>query len=137
MKHYRLLIAFLAILGLLAAACGDDGGDDGGGDTATPDTADLPAEVGEGEGALNIVAWPGYIEDGSTDPAYDWVTGFEEETDCAVEVTTAGTSDEMVSLMTNSSDYDLVTASGEVITESTRIIAWAEANPAGAETTAA
>ncbi|MET0957475.1 MAG: glutathione S-transferase N-terminal domain-containing protein [Solirubrobacterales bacterium] len=31
----------------------------------------------------------------------------------------------------------LVTDSGEVITESKRIIAWAEANPAGAETTAA
>ena len=31
----------------------------------------------------------------------------------------------------------LVTDSGEVIAESKRIIAWAEANPAGAETTAA
>ncbi len=82
MKHYRLLIAFLAIFGLLAAACGDDGGDDGG-EESTADTSDLPTEVGEGEGALNIVAWPGYIEDGSTDENYDWVTGFEEETGCA------------------------------------------------------
>ena len=126
MKHHRLLIAVLAIFGLLAAACGDDGGDDGGGDTATPDTADLPAEVGEGEGALNIVAWPGYIEDGSTDPAYDWVSGFEDETGCEVEVTTAGTSDEMVSLMTNSSDYDLVTASGDA---SLRLIAGETVQP--------
>ena len=78
------------------------------------------------KGALNIVAWPGYIEDGSTDPAYDWVSGFEDETGCAVEVTTAGTSDEMVSLMTNSSDYDLVTASGDA---SLRLIAGETVQP--------
>jgi len=125
MKHYRLLVAFLAILGLLVAACGDDGGDDSG-EESTPDTADLPTEVGEGEGALNIVAWPGYIEDGSTDESYDWVTGFEEETGCAVEVTPAGTSDEMVSLMTNSDDYDLVTASGD---SSLRLIAGETVQP--------
>ena len=125
MKHYRLLIAFLAILGLLAAACGDDGGDDGG-EESTADTSDLPTEVGEGEGALNIVAWPGYIEDGSTDENYDWVTGFEEETGCAVEVTPAGTSDEMVSLMTNSDEYDLVTASGD---SSLRLIAGETVQP--------
>ena len=125
MKHYRLLIAFLAIFGLLAAACGDDGGDDGG-EESTADTSDLPTEVGEGEGALNIVAWPGYIEDGSTDENYDWVTGFEEETGCAVEVTPAGTSDEMVSLMTNSDEYDLVTASGD---SSLRLIAGETVQP--------
>ena len=36
--------------------------------------------VGDGEGQLNIVAWPGYIERGETDKAYDWVTDFEKET---------------------------------------------------------
>ncbi|HVG46880.1 MAG TPA: ABC transporter substrate-binding protein [Rubellimicrobium sp.] len=68
--------------------------------------------VGEGEGAVSIVAWPGYIERGETDPAYDWVTGFEEATGCMVEVKTANTSDEMVALM-NEGGYDLVTASGD------------------------
>ena len=29
------------------------------------------------EGALDIVAWPGYIERGETDKAYDWVSQFE------------------------------------------------------------
>jgi len=120
MKHYRLLAVLVAVLGLLAASCGDDGGGGDGGDTATPDTSDLPTEVGDGEGALNIVAWPGYIEDGSTEADIDWVTAFEDDTGCQVEVTTAGTSDEMVSLMTNSSDYDLVTASGDA---SLRLIA--------------
>jgi putative spermidine/putrescine transport system substrate-binding protein len=69
-------------------------------------------EVGEGEGQVNIVAWAGYIERGETDPAYDWVTGFEAETGCKVNVKTAATSDEMVALM-NEGGFDLVTASGD------------------------
>lgn len=69
-------------------------------------------EVGAGEGALNIVAWPGYVERGETDKAYDWVTKFEEKTGCKVSVKTANTSDEMVALM-NEGGFDLVTASGD------------------------
>ncbi len=42
--------------------------------------------VGAGEGQVDIVAWPGYIERGETDKAYDWVTGFEQETGCKVTV---------------------------------------------------
>ena len=68
--------------------------------------------VGDGEGELRIVAWPGYIERGETDPAYDWVTGFESATGCMVKVQTAATSDEMVALM-NEGGFDLVTASGD------------------------
>jgi putative spermidine/putrescine transport system substrate-binding protein len=69
-------------------------------------------EIGEGEGEVAIVAWPGYIERGETDPAYDWVTDFEAETGCTVTVKTAATSDEMVALM-NEGGFDLVTASGD------------------------
>ena len=47
--------------------------------------------VGEGEGALNIVAWPGYVERGESDKAYDWVTKFEAATGCKVNVKTANT----------------------------------------------
>src|SRR4051812_42008725 len=36
------------------------------------------------EGALDIVAWPGYIERGESDKAYDWVTKFEADTGCKV-----------------------------------------------------
>ncbi len=64
------------------------------------------------EGQVDIVAWPGYIERGETDKNYDWVTPFEKDTGCKVNVKTAGTSDEMVSLMTQGG-YDLVTASGD------------------------
>ena len=69
-------------------------------------------EIGAGEGQVNIVAWPGYIERGETDKNYDWVTDFEKKTSCKVNVKTAGTSDEMVALM-NEGGFDLVTASGD------------------------
>ncbi len=68
--------------------------------------------VGDGEGQVNIVAWAGYIERGETDKAFDWVTKFEADTGCKVNVKTAGTSDEMVALM-NEGGFDLVTASGD------------------------
>ena len=65
-----------------------------------------------GEGQVSIIAWPGYIERGASDKAYDWVTPFEQASGCKVSVKTANTSDEMVSLM-NQGGYDLVTASGD------------------------
>ena len=82
-------------------------------------SADMLTAIGAGEGEVSIVAWPGYIERGESDPAYDWVTGFEKATGCKVTVKTAGSSDEMVSLM-NAGGFDLVTASGDA---SLRLIA--------------
>ena len=87
MTKWMRLLALIAVLSLVAAACGDDGGDS----AVTPAATEAPrrrmtptsptiTEVGEGEGEVNIIAWAGYIEDGSTDEAYDWVTSFEEET---------------------------------------------------------
>ncbi len=107
----RKLILLVTAIALLATACTDSGGEEG---------ADLPTEIGEGEGSVVIVSWAGYIERGDTDPAYDWVTSFEEETGCMVENKIAGTSDEMVALLTGSEEYDLVTASGD---SSLRLIA--------------
>jgi putative spermidine/putrescine transport system substrate-binding protein len=69
-------------------------------------------EIGKGEGFVDIIAWPGYIERGETDKNYDWVTAFEQKSGCKVRVKTAGTSDEMVALM-NEGGFDLVTASGD------------------------
>ena len=69
-------------------------------------------KLGKGEGVVDIVAWPGYIERGETDKNFDWVTDFEKKTSCKVRVKTANTSDEMVALM-NEGGFDLVTASGD------------------------
>ncbi|ELY4094180.1 ABC transporter substrate-binding protein [Cronobacter sakazakii] len=80
--------------------------------TSIASAAEPPSQLGQGEGRLDIIAWPGYIERGQTDKAYDWVTEFEKSTGCAVNVKTAATSDEMVSLMAKGG-YDLVTASGD------------------------
>jgi len=96
----------------MSLACGG-----GGGETrtesapATPEGGPLQ-QVGPGEGEVSIVAWAGYVERGETDKNYDWVTGFEKETGCKVNVKVAATSDEMVALM-NEGGFDLVTASGD------------------------
>ena len=76
-------------------------------------------KLGAGEGQLNVVAWAGYLERGETMEAFDWVTGYENNTGCKVNIKTAGTSDEMVALM-NEGGFDIVTASGDA---SLRLIA--------------
>ncbi len=87
--------------------------------------AGMLEKLGKGEGQVNIVAWPGYIERGETDKAYDWVTKFEKASGCKVQVKTANTSDEMVALM-NEGGFDLVTASGDA---SLRLIAGKRVQP--------
>ncbi len=80
--------------------------------TAPAPAAAKPVSAEGLEGQLSIVAWPGYIERGATDKKYDWVTSFENDTGCKVTVKTAGTSDDMVTLL-EQGGYDLVTASGD------------------------
>ena len=50
--------------------------------------------IGDGEGELNVLAWPGYAESGKNDPKVDWVTPFTDKTGCKVNVKEFGTSDE-------------------------------------------
>jgi putative spermidine/putrescine transport system substrate-binding protein len=101
----RMLLAVAVALAVTACAKKEP--------PAAVETAATPAaEATALEGQVDIVAWPGYIERGETDKGYDWVTQFEQDTGCKVNVKTAGTSDEMVSLMTQGG-YDLVTASGD------------------------
>ena len=56
-------------------------------------------KLGTPEGEVSVLAWPGYVEDGSNDPEVDWVSDFEKESGCKVTVKTFGTSDEAVQLM--------------------------------------
>ena len=90
----------------------------------SPALAQLAA-LGTPEGQVNIVAWPGYIERGETDAAFDWVTAFENATGCMVQIKSANTSDEMVALM-NEGGFDLVTASGDA---SLRLVAGHRVQP--------
>lgn len=107
------LTALVVLLSLVLSACGGAAATETSAEPAPATQAPAenpPAATNEGEVA--IVAWPGYIERGANDPAYDWVTEFEKATGCKVTVKDAATSDEMVTLM-STGEYDLVTASGD------------------------
>lgn len=102
---------------LCVAAAGCDAGDEGGADLRPP--AGPPALVGPGEGRLDLIAWAGLVEDGSSDPAVDWVTGFEERTGCDVRTRIASNAEEMLALV-RSGEYDGVSASGDIALELAR-----------------
>ena len=101
---------------LLGAACGGSDSTSpasgSGGSAAAPPSMAAASSVGAGEGELNIIAWAGYAEDGSNDKTVDWVTPFEKQTGCQVNVKIGNTSDEMVTLM-KTGQYDGVSASGD------------------------
>ncbi len=106
----RAFHVVFGVLLLMSGACGKGG--EHAPETAPASQGGPLQQIGPGEGEVSIVAWAGYIERGETDKSYDWVTGFEKETGCKVNVKTAATSDEMVALM-NEGGFDLVTASGD------------------------
>jgi len=104
----RVLATCAALVLAGATACGSE--QRGGGET--PPEMEPMSVVGDGEGELNLIAWAGYAEDGSNDPTANWVTPFEQQTGCQVNVKIGNTSDEMVQLM-RSGQYDGVSASGD------------------------
>ncbi|HEY7522935.1 MAG TPA: ABC transporter substrate-binding protein [Candidatus Limnocylindrales bacterium] len=101
----RRVLTLIASTLLVAAACSGPAG------SPAPS---LPTAVGDGEGELTVLAWPGYAENGSTDETVDWVTPFEEATGCKTTVQVFGTSDEAFSLFsTNPEKFDVISASGD------------------------
>ena len=110
------LPAAIAGMTLILAAC------QGGG--ASPSHT-AQASLGEGEGALKLVIWTGYAERGENDPAYDWVTPFEDATGCMVTTQDGTDSANMVQLM-QTGEYDGVSASGDA---TLRLIAGGEVSP--------
>jgi putative spermidine/putrescine transport system substrate-binding protein len=78
---------------------------------------------------VDLIAWAGYVEDGSTDKSADWVTDFEADTGCQVNVKVGGSSDEMVTLM-RTGNYDGVSASGDA---TLRLIAAGDVAPVNTE----
>ncbi|RJU01845.1 extracellular solute-binding protein [Arthrobacter frigidicola] len=120
-RYWPLSLAAVAVLA--ATSCGTSSG--GGDADAEAPAKTAQTEIGEGEGKLSILAWPGYVEDGSNDPEVDWVSAFEEETGCMVDFKPFGTSDEAVTLM-RTGQYDVVSASGDA---SLRLIAGGDVDP--------
>jgi len=112
----RALVAVMTVaLAFAVGACGGDDDEESGSASEgvkAPEGQKAATSIGKGEGELNLVAWAGYVEDGSTDPKVDWVSDFEQQTGCQVNVKVGNTSDEMVTLM-RTGQYDGVSASGD------------------------
>src|SRR6266508_2013645 len=108
------VVSLVALTSIALSAC-----------AGTAKTSNMKTSIGAGEGEVSIISWAGYIERGESDPAYDWVTEFENQTQCKVTNKVAATSDEMVTLM-NQGWFDLVTASGDA---SNRLIAAGKVQP--------
>jgi putative spermidine/putrescine transport system substrate-binding protein len=90
-------------MALVAVACGNNSSSSPGASGGSAALSYDPSAQGEGE--LNLVAWPLYAEKDITQP-------FEQQTGCKVNVKEANTSDEMVNLMSQGA-YDGVSASGD------------------------
>ena len=124
------LAAVAAVAALALAGCGGSGSQGAGGGSAAPGGFKVPDlkpldKLGTPEGEVNVLAWPGYVEDGSNDPKVDWVSDFEKSSGCQVTVKTFGTSDEAVQLM-RTGQYDTVSASGDA---TLRLIAAGDVEP--------
>jgi putative spermidine/putrescine transport system substrate-binding protein len=128
MKRSTIAVG-MSVLALALAGCGTSSGSKSestpGSEGFTPPDVPMQKSVGKGEGAVDILAWPGYAEDGSNDKTVDWVTPFEKKTGCQAKVKYFGTSDEAVSLM-KTGDYDVVSASGDA---SLRLVAGGDVAP--------
>ena len=102
-----------AAIALVVSACGtSDSGGGGSTGPAQPPALSAQQTLGAGEGEVNILAWAGYAEDGSTDPTVDWVTPFTAATGCKANVQVADSSDSMFEKM-GTGDFDVVSASGD------------------------
>jgi putative spermidine/putrescine transport system substrate-binding protein len=85
----RLLKAAAASAALVLLATGCSSSSNSATESAAPAFA---GPVGDGEGAVNILAWPGYVVQ-DPDNGVDWVTEFETSTGCKVNLKEFGTSD--------------------------------------------
>jgi putative spermidine/putrescine transport system substrate-binding protein len=107
-------LAWICAAGLIAAlvaiGCGGGGGSN--------DNGQALQKLGKGEGELDLVEWPGYVEP-------QWVKPFEQQTGCQVKNKDAGTSDEMIQLM-RTGQYDGVSASGNA---SARLVDGGDVSP--------
>ncbi len=123
MRRALQTAALVGVLALTATACSSDKKASNPTATTTVTNSTTTAKSGDtttssaavdvkGEGAVNVVAWAGYVENGANDPKVDWMSAWEKDTGCKLNVKVGNTSDEMVQLM-QTGDYDVVSASGD------------------------
>ena len=108
MKRFKG-VALVGVLALLVAACGGSTSE-----SASPSgekAAGWLETLGEGEGQLNLIIWPGYAERGEYE-GFNWVDPFEEATGCKVNVTAMTDSNNGVQLL-QSGQYDGGSFSGD------------------------
>ena len=120
LKRMRGGLALAAMVAVVVGACSSSGGSSAG--------PSLPTTVGEGEGALTLVAWAGYVVGGTGGEQVegsDWVSPFETSTGCKVTVKVGLDSANMVQLM-KTGEYDGVSASGDA---TLRLIAGGDVAP--------
>src|SRR4051795_8032167 len=127
MRRMWIAVLFItAAFAVVAVGCGSSSSSSGSSNSSLKGKGGKPmAKLGKGAGRVNLIAWAGYVESGQTDPKVDWVTPFEKQTGCKVNVKTGNTSDEMVTLM-RSGQYDGVSASGDA---TLRLIAGGDVAP--------
>jgi putative spermidine/putrescine transport system substrate-binding protein len=115
MPRAARVLAVIVLASIHLVACGSD-------DEEAPPEPVGPArvfdDIGEPEGELSLLAFAGYVEDGSSDPEFDWVLPFQRETGCAVQVRYVDGGDEIVRLLgREESQYDGATVSGDAAGE--------------------
>ena len=108
----RFLASLAAVLLTVAGACSSDDGDA----SVEPRPVSTIRTVGDGEGELNLLAFAGYVEDGSSDPDFDWVHPFERDTGCAVHVRYVDSGPELVGQLSRRGEplYDGASVPGDV-----------------------
>lgn len=99
------VLPLTAAFALTLAACG--------GKPSANGPAALPISLGPLETALDIVARPEYLQRGAEDARYDWISKFETETGCTVNVTPATDSQEIYGQMAEGG-HDVVIAPSDM-----------------------
>ncbi|MGZ8625084.1 MAG: extracellular solute-binding protein [Actinomycetota bacterium] len=94
---------------VLLAACGDEPRE-----VREPEPVVVLDDIGEPEGELSLLAFAGYVEDGSSDPEFDWVVPFQRATGCAVSVRYVDSGEEIVRFLADEdAGYDGATVPGD------------------------
>ena len=107
MKHPGAMIAALAAVSLIMTGCSSSKHQAG--------TVRYAHSIGPGEGTLSVVAFNGYTEAGGSDPRVDWISQFQQDTQCQVSIKYATTATDVLSMMSDKNrGYDVVSAPGEI-----------------------